>query len=209
MDSDQPRARRAARRRLDQAPVHARRRCRPRCRARRADAVKTPGLHRDRPARLRHRHRRDHRDRQRRRRAVHAAAGRAAARASGDAVAAQPRDRRRPADVAPGNALDWMQRARSFEAVADGRAVDGQHQFRRPRAGLPGRRARERTVLHACSATPMLHGRAFLPQEYQRGGPRVAILEPPVVARAASAAIASIVGRRCASTRTTPTPSSA
>ena len=34
----------------------------------------------------------------------------------------------RQEDVAPANAIDWLQRARSFEAMADRRAVQHQRQ---------------------------------------------------------------------------------
>ena len=77
-------------------------------------------------------------------------------------------------DVAPANAIDWIKRVRSFEtvAVAEPWTVQSTIAGREPVA-LEAARVGEQffTVL----GTPMLHGRAFLPQEYQRGGERVAI----------------------------------
>ncbi len=78
-------------------------------------------------------------------------------------------------DVAPGNALDWMARARSFEAVAMAEPMRFNTNF----AG------REPDYVYAAIVgeqffrvlgTPVLHGRSFLPQEYQRGGPRVVVM---------------------------------
>ncbi|MGB2715809.1 MAG: ABC transporter permease, partial [Vicinamibacterales bacterium] len=77
-------------------------------------------------------------------------------------------------DVAPANAIDWIKRVQSFEtvAVAEPWTVQSTIAGREPVA-LEAARVGEQffTVL----GTPMLHGRAFLPQEYQRGGERVAI----------------------------------
>ena len=77
-------------------------------------------------------------------------------------------------EVAPANALDWM-RARSFEAVA---MAEPRRQF----STAPGREpesvlgARVSEQFFKVLGTSMLHGRAFLPQEYQKGAGRVAIL---------------------------------
>jgi len=78
-------------------------------------------------------------------------------------------------DVAPGNALDWMARARSFEAVAMAEPMRFNTNFagREPDyvyAAIVGEQ------FFSVLGTPVLHGRWFLPQEYQRGGPRVVIM---------------------------------
>jgi putative ABC transport system permease protein len=77
-------------------------------------------------------------------------------------------------DVAPGNAIDWLKRARSFEAaaIAEPFRFNINVEGREPEY-LTAARVSEQffTVLGA----PMLHGRAFLPEEYRRRGPRVAI----------------------------------
>jgi predicted permease len=82
-------------------------------------------------------------------------------------------------DVAPGNALDWMKRARSFEAVAIAEpwTVNSTIPGREPEY-LAAARVSEQffTVL----GTSMFHGRAFLPGDYQRGAGRVAILSYPM-----------------------------
>ncbi len=78
-------------------------------------------------------------------------------------------------DVAPGNALDWMKRARSFDAVAMadpytvGANIDGPEPEQ-----LGGARVSEQ--FFKVFAASMQHGRTFLPEEYQRGGPRAVIL---------------------------------
>jgi putative ABC transport system permease protein len=78
-------------------------------------------------------------------------------------------------DVAPGNAIDWLRRARSFEAAA----VVEPFTFNVNFAGrepdyLPAALVGEQffTVL----GTPVLHGRTFLPEEFRRGSARVAII---------------------------------
>ena len=77
-------------------------------------------------------------------------------------------------DVAPGNAIDWLARTRSFEAAA----MAEPFRFNLNFAG------REPDYLTAAIVseqfftvlgTPVLHGRTFLPQEYRRGAPRVVI----------------------------------
>ena len=78
-------------------------------------------------------------------------------------------------DVAPGNAIDWIRRARSFEAIAIAEPWRVNATFaRREVETLAAARVSEQffTVLGA----PMLHGRAFLPQEYRRGAGRFAVL---------------------------------
>lgn len=81
----------------------------------------------------------------------------------------------RQLDVAPGNAIDWLTRTRSFQAVAVAEpwrvisTLDGREPQQMPAARVSDQFF---TVL----GVPMLHGRAFLPQEYKRGGARVAIL---------------------------------
>lgn len=96
-------------------------------------------------------------------------------------------------DVAPGNAIDWITRARSFEAVAIAEpwAVTSNIAGREP-GYLEAARVGEQ--FFSVLATPMLHGRTFLPQEYQRGAGRVAILSYPMW-RDWFGSDASIVGR--------------
>jgi putative ABC transport system permease protein len=97
-------------------------------------------------------------------------------------------------DVAPANAIDWMKRVQSFEAVAVAEpwTVQSNITGREPVA-LEAARVSEQffTVLDA----PMLHGRPFLAQEYQRGGERVAIFSYSMW-RDSFGGDASIVGRR-------------
>jgi len=78
-------------------------------------------------------------------------------------------------DVAPANAIDWLRRTRSFEAAA----IVEPFTFNMNFAGrepdyLPAAIVGEQ--FFAVLGTPVLYGRTFLPQEYQRGGPRVAII---------------------------------
>ncbi len=77
-------------------------------------------------------------------------------------------------DVAPGNAIDWLARNRSFETAAMAEPFSFNLNF----AG------REPDYLYAARVsdqfftvlgTPVLYGRTFLPQEYRRGGARVVI----------------------------------
>jgi putative ABC transport system permease protein len=77
-------------------------------------------------------------------------------------------------DVAPANAIDWIARSRSFDAAAIAEPLTFNVNFAgREPDYLPAARVSEQffRVLGA----DVLHGRAFLPQEYRRGGPRVAI----------------------------------
>ncbi|HEX6316247.1 MAG TPA: ABC transporter permease, partial [Gemmatimonadaceae bacterium] len=82
-------------------------------------------------------------------------------------------------DVAPGNAMDWMTTARSFEALAMAEpwtlnsTIDGREPEYLMAARVSGQ-------FFAVLDTPMLHGRAFLPQDFQRGAGRVAILNYPM-----------------------------
>ena len=78
-------------------------------------------------------------------------------------------------DVAPGNGIDWLKRARSFEALAaiEPRSVNLNLERREPEL-LPTARVTE--GFFPVVGTRMLHGRAFLPDEYRRGGPRVMVL---------------------------------
>jgi putative ABC transport system permease protein len=99
-------------------------------------------------------------------------------------------------DVAPGNAIDWVQRAgssRSFEAIA----------FAEPwniNSNIPGQEpeyleaVRVSEQFFAVLGTPMLHGRAFLPHEYLGGSGRFAILSFPMW-RDRFGADPSVVGR--------------
>jgi putative ABC transport system permease protein len=96
-------------------------------------------------------------------------------------------------DVAPANAIDWITRVQSFEtvAVAEPWTVQSTIAGREP-VVLEAARVGEQffTVL----GTPMLHGRAFLPQEYQRGGERVAIFSYELW-RDSFGSDASLIGR--------------
>jgi putative ABC transport system permease protein len=78
-------------------------------------------------------------------------------------------------DVAPANAVDWMARTRAFSAiaVADPRTFNMNFAGREPDY-LPAARVSEQ--FFDVLGTSPLHGRTFLPDEYRRGGPRVAIL---------------------------------
>src|SRR5262245_3257301 len=77
-------------------------------------------------------------------------------------------------DVAPGNAIDWMKRARSFEAIAMAEpwSINANIDGREPEY-LTAARVSEQ--FFKALGAPMLHGRAFLPREYDRGAGRVAI----------------------------------
>jgi putative ABC transport system permease protein len=77
-------------------------------------------------------------------------------------------------DVAPGNAIDWIKRARSFEAIAMAEPFS-------INTNIAGREPEYLTAALVSEQffdvlrTSMLHGRAFLPTEYERGSGRVAI----------------------------------
>jgi putative ABC transport system permease protein len=77
-------------------------------------------------------------------------------------------------DVAPANGLDWLERARSFEALAMAEPFTFNINFGSREADyLTAARVTEQffNVLR----TPALIGRTFLPQEYRKRGPRVVI----------------------------------
>jgi putative ABC transport system permease protein len=96
------------------------------------------------------------------------------------------------ADVAPGNAIDWVERSRSFQAIGafqpwslDYTGGD------EPEVLLAGKVS---AGFFDALGVRMLHGRAFLPQEYRRGAGRVVILSHGVWERRFGAD-ASLVGR--------------
>jgi putative ABC transport system permease protein len=97
-------------------------------------------------------------------------------------------------DVAPANAIDWMKRVQTFEAiaVAEPWTVQSTIVGREP-AALDAARVSE--GFFAVVGAPMLHGRPFLAREYQRGGERVAIFGYSLW-RDAFGGDPSIVGRR-------------
>jgi putative ABC transport system permease protein len=82
-------------------------------------------------------------------------------------------------DVAPGNAIDWMKRARSFEAIATAEPWS-------LNSTIPDREPESLTAALVSEqffrvlGASMLHGRAFLPVEYRKGAGRVAILSYPL-----------------------------
>jgi putative ABC transport system permease protein len=78
-------------------------------------------------------------------------------------------------DVAPGNALDWMKRARSFEAMAIAEPFTYNLNFagREPDYLLAARIGEQ---FFSVLGTSVMHGRTFEPQEYRQGGARVVIL---------------------------------
>ena len=82
-------------------------------------------------------------------------------------------------DVAPANAIDWIQRARSFEAIAMAEpwSVNSTIAGREPEYLTAARVSQH---FFTVIGTPMLHGRTFLPEEYRRGAGRVAILSYPL-----------------------------
>jgi putative ABC transport system permease protein len=85
----------------------------------------------------------------------------------------------RQEDVAPGNAIDWMRRARSFDQVAMAEPWS-------LNASIPGRDPETLTAALVSErffdvlGAAMLHGRAFLPGEYRQGAGRVAIVSYPL-----------------------------
>jgi len=78
--------------------------------------------------------------------------------------------------VAPGNAIDWMARVRSFETIsmAEGFSVSSGREPGYVTAARVGER------FFQVIGTPMLLGRAFLPHEHQKGAGRFAILGYPL-----------------------------
>jgi putative ABC transport system permease protein len=78
-------------------------------------------------------------------------------------------------DVAPGNAIDWMKRARSFEAIAIAEPFTYNLNFAgREPDYLSAARVGEQ--FFDVIGTSVIYGRPFEPQEYRRGGARVVIL---------------------------------
>lgn len=97
-------------------------------------------------------------------------------------------------DVAPGNAIDWLTRSRSFSAIA---AIEPWSLDFTPPGGEPEvlTSARVTGQFFDVLGVRMLHGRAFLPAEFTKGNDRVAVLaygtwkerfaaDPSVVGRA-------------------------
>jgi len=78
-------------------------------------------------------------------------------------------------DVAPGNAIDWLARARSFQtlAIADRFTFNLNFAGRDPDYLLAARVSEQ---FFNVLGTPVFLGRAFLPQEYRRGAGRVVML---------------------------------
>ena len=97
-------------------------------------------------------------------------------------------------DVSPGNALDWLARARSFQALA----IVEPFTFNINFAGRDAdylTAARVSDQFFSVLGTPVLHGRTFLDGEYRRGGPRVAVLSHAVW-QARYGSDPAVVGRR-------------
>jgi putative ABC transport system permease protein len=97
-------------------------------------------------------------------------------------------------DVAPGNAIDWVTRSASFAAAA---AIEPWSLDFTPPGGEPEvlSTARVSARFFDVLGVTMLHGRAFLPQEFTKGNDRVVVLsyglwrerfggDPTVVGRA-------------------------
>src|SRR5262245_21232550 len=82
-------------------------------------------------------------------------------------------------DVAPGNAIDWIKRARSFEAIAMAEpwSINANIAGREPEYLAAARVSEQFFKVLGIS---MLHGRALLPQEYHRGAGRMAIFSYPM-----------------------------
>jgi len=95
-------------------------------------------------------------------------------------------------DVAPGNAIDWLARARSFRALALAEPSSVNLTLGGESESLGAARVTEQffDVLRVA----MLHGRTFLPQEYRRGAGNVAILGHAIW-RERFGADPSVVGR--------------
>jgi putative ABC transport system permease protein len=74
-------------------------------------------------------------------------------------------------DVAPGNAIDWIGRARSFESIAIVEPFTFINFSGREPEYLAGARVGEQ--FFRVLGLSALHGRTFLPHEYRRGAPRV------------------------------------
>jgi putative ABC transport system permease protein len=78
-------------------------------------------------------------------------------------------------DVAPATAFDWLARARSFDiaAIAEPFAFNANFAGRDPDYLVA---ARVTEHFFPVLGTPVLLGRTFTPQEFQRGGPRIIII---------------------------------
>lgn len=78
-------------------------------------------------------------------------------------------------DVAPANAIDWMVRSRCFGAAAVAEAFTFNLNFagREPDYLMAARVSEQ---FFKVLGAPPLHGRTFLAEEFQRGGPRVVVL---------------------------------
>jgi putative ABC transport system permease protein len=77
-------------------------------------------------------------------------------------------------DVAPGNAISWIEQARSFRAIAAMEPwsldyTEGEEPRNFPAARVTG-------GFFDAIGHPLLHGRAFLPEEFVKGGARAVIL---------------------------------
>ncbi len=95
-------------------------------------------------------------------------------------------------DVSPGNAIDWAQRLRSFQAIStiEPWSMDYTGGVE-PEVMLA---AKVSEGFFDVLGVPMLHGRAFLPQEYRKGNERVVVLGHAVWERRFGAE-AGLVGR--------------
>ena len=77
-------------------------------------------------------------------------------------------------DVAPANGIDWLARARSFESMAMVEPFSFNFNFAGREPDILTA-ARVTDQFFSLLGTPALHGRTFVPDEFRRGGPRVAI----------------------------------
>jgi putative ABC transport system permease protein len=79
-------------------------------------------------------------------------------------------------DVAPGNAIDLMQRTRSFEALAIAENWSVKHTIPGGEPQQPLAAARVTESFFKVLAVPMLYGRGFGPDEYRPGANRTIVL---------------------------------
>ena len=81
----------------------------------------------------------------------------------------------RELDVSPANGLDWLARAQAFESLAmvEPFTFNLNYGMREPDY-LPS--ARVTDGFFAVLGVSVLHGRAFVPEDFRRGGPRVVIV---------------------------------